>query len=378
MDMDGTIGLLRALVVDRARFNEEMERTFGCVLNHAVIDFGDSLDPLLWDPERASLEGDVHINLDFLDEIRVAPGGEDFWLPQSIYVRESMRQVFRLFASDAALLHDGTMVDVVAAVPPKAKGTVLIGSPGVGKSILCFLAALHRSRSMVTTFYRLTEEPEEDASFFIMFPSPQRTVDVLFTRTLEKRFLGSQGGLTGLDIFLTTTLHLQHRNRYIFIDGPRHDDAVNTLDLDYDYLCTSGGHPAFKNHAAKSSRMWVLDGWTQEEATAALGVGQREAARACALCGGNIRDMLDSFAPGGIQCIEEDLQNVIEEARRADVELTISSTERDAGILGRLRTMFRAKRCKNDNWMTAVQYVDSKYLLDRLRARPTPEAFHTA
>jgi hypothetical protein len=370
MDMDDTIGLLRALVLDRARFNEDMQREYGCVLNHAAIDFGDAFAPLLQNPANAWMQGHVHVNLAFLNGIRTR--GTDCFLPQSIYVRNCMRQVFRLFARDA-----GALEDVVAAVPPQTKGTVLIGSPGVGKSVLCFLAALHRSRNMVTTYYRHTEARDEMVSVFIMFPSPQNTVDVLFTRTMERHVL-RRDGLTGLNIFLTTTLGLASQNRYVFIDGPRHDDAANTLYLDYDYFCTSGGHPAFKNHASKSRRMWILDGWTKEEATAALGVGPRAAAAAYALCGGNIRDMFDSFTPRGIIRIRTELQRAIEETLRADIQLVILSSERGAGIRDRLRTMFRARACTNDDWMTAVQFVDSKFLLRHLRARLTLETFHAA
>jgi hypothetical protein len=77
------------------------------------------------------------IDLSFLNELRPADLPELFLGDNNILVRENMKDIFRRF-----------QLDLSNGVLPERKGSVLIGSPGVGKSVLFFLAALYRSQKL--------------------------------------------------------------------------------------------------------------------------------------------------------------------------------------------------------------------------------------
>lgn len=64
--------------------------------------------------------------------------GETFLVADALYVRDCMREVFGLFHADVA--RDPR------PMPSVTSSAVLVGSPGVGKSILFFLAALDQAR----------------------------------------------------------------------------------------------------------------------------------------------------------------------------------------------------------------------------------------
>jgi hypothetical protein len=448
-EMDEAIRHLQNGLLNRAELDEATQKQYSCVLQHCVIDFGDSLDPLLRDPDHPELPDHEHIDLAFLDGLRGAAEDSEDFLPQTIYVRKCMRKLFRLFAKDAAVMQmtgrtvdaaapmdiligspaatetatddlssaaDGisrkkarkrhgigtaapaatiplpgvvdettpapsthfpagsavqgtTAVDAVVAVRPAKTRTTLIGSLGVGKSVLFFLAALHRSRSKVTMYYRLMESSDEPVSAFVMFPCPHNKVNVLFTRSLSRGTLAQQDRpeLTGLNYILRSVLGVSQSHYYAFVNGPRYNDTTNNLRLKYDYLCTPGGRPPFKGEEEAGSRLWILDGWTAEEAHAALvdRSSPEAVAGAYYLCGGNIRDMLDALTPEGATQVKSDLDEALKQP--SNIKLVIPHSLRFPDVRGRLWTMFRSDECRVDNLMMAGQYVDSKYILDCLR-----------
>jgi hypothetical protein len=60
---------------------------------------------------------------------------------------------------------------------PYVSRTFLIGSPGVGNSVLFFLAALYRARDKVTIYYRRRESGAASSVFIMIL--------VLFTKNLS-------------------------------------------------------------------------------------------------------------------------------------------------------------------------------------------------
>jgi hypothetical protein len=335
--MDEAIRHLQNGLLNRAKLDEATQKQYSCVLQHCVIDFGDSLDPLLRDPDHPELPDHEHIDLAFLDGLGGTPEDSEDFLPQTIYVRKCMRKLFRLFAKDAAVMQmTGRTVDAVApmdiligspaatetgtddlssaadvisrkkarkrhgigttaspaiiplpgvvdetahftrlagndvevttmaeafvAVRPAKTRTTLIGSVGVGKSVLFFLAALHRSRSKITICYRLMESSDKPVSAFVMFPCPHNKVNVLFTRSLSRGSLAEQDwpGLTGLDDFLGTTLGIRRSHYYAFVNGPRYND---TKTISTSHMTTFVRHVDARHLKVKKRREAVCGPW---------------------------------------------------------------------------------------------------------------------
>jgi hypothetical protein len=80
-----------------------------------------------------------------LNELKLA-SNERFLAPIAIYVRDCMRLLFGLFREDVKKT-PGRPRDV-------AYSTGLIGSPGVGNSILFFLAGLFQAQTSKIVYYR--------------------------------------------------------------------------------------------------------------------------------------------------------------------------------------------------------------------------------
>jgi hypothetical protein len=163
----------------------------------------------------------------------------------------------------------------------------------------------------------------------------------------------------------------------VFLDGRRHDDEPIALNGWYDYFCPSGGMP-LPTFSDWSARVWVLDGWTREEAVACLarvlGAPREEAGEAFRLCGGSIGGMV--YVCGGeakARAKRDQLDHLLRALPDSAVPLAVHSTlqQEDGAGLDRLRTMFwdRAGHGDYARRMYALQIVDSEYVLDRLRRR---------
>jgi hypothetical protein len=328
--------------------------------SECVVEIGSSLDPLLLVtpmPRDATQQRAVDervVDMSFLSPL-VLPNNEPFLIPASIYVRDCMRMIFDFFCDD-----------IKADMTPDSKNTALIGSPGVGKSILFFLAALYQATSKMVVYYRLTKAPSERASLFFMAPAQNGGVSVWFSRNIDK---GAIGQLSSLRSDLEKALDIRREEYYTYLDGPNHMEENYLLKGTYDYFCTSGGFPLYKDHET-GKRLWVLDGWSQDEAIAALnaaGYDEPVASYAYSLSGGNIRRMLDACTSP--DRVRRNLDIVIGKLSMDAMILALQSTDGsdDPVSPDRLRTMFFAKAQLQDEvetWkevMDTVQIVDSKY-----------------
>jgi hypothetical protein len=328
-------------------------KTFEFEWHHQRINIGASLRPLL-EPDP----GDRRIDLSFLNGLRV-PG--DRFLPSgSLYVRDCMRTVFALFGRDRT-----DEVDI------HSLRTALIGSPGVGKSILCFLAALFHSREKGAIYYRVALPSETLISVFIIFPHQNNNVDVLFTRQLHpsavKRWAFKDLGI--FDLMLQEKLRISRDAYNVYVDGPLHNDETYLLSGEYEYLCTSGGHPLPGSAGLMTLRLWVLDGWTKAEAVEAFRPDTAAVNKAYELCGGNIREIaLAMTGPEGENRVKRILDQAIELTLQKEVKLVLTSTTRSANTGDRVRTMFRGPG-NDDDFMMAIQIVDSSHVLSCLRRK---------
>jgi hypothetical protein len=148
----------------------------------------------------------------------------DSFLPEGeIYIRDSMRNIFGLFEER----------DIGK--------TVLIGSAGVGKSVLFFLAALRKATKKPVLFYRKTDV-ESYTSVFLMQAS-QHGVDIVFSRKISSwRMEYSIGGLNMLNFRIKDYLSIRTNDALVFVDGPQYDDERNGMRHYFNFFCTSG-HP---------------------------------------------------------------------------------------------------------------------------------------
>jgi hypothetical protein len=308
------------------------------------------------------------IDLSFLHSLKTK---DERFFPKSIYVRKSMHVISDLFSRDAK------------NHAPREKSAAFLGSPGVGKSILMFLAALNLSHRDITTFYRKTSNKAgENVSVFVMFPCQgSDRVNVLFTRGSG---LENVNSLFEVNQYVAEELNIEREDYWAFVDGPHHADEMNTLKWKYDYFCTSGGFPPFRSDESDWCRMWILDAWRKEEALDALttlGHDKDTADRAYWLCGGSIRDMISACSTEGYKDRKLLIDDAISFFSSEDVQLAErSSVVRERSGVGRdrLRRMFRDFDCKNDSKMKIVQLVDSKYALMMLHQHITLDRFFAA
>jgi hypothetical protein len=294
------------------------------------------------------------LDLSFLEQLAFTDGDfttDPFFPSGEIYIRDCMRLIFGLFSK-----RDNAH-------------TVLLGSPGVGKSVLCFLAAMHKTQKKPVVFYRQTSS-HKFISVFIMRRKQGGAIDVVFTRLLHKNSVKVRGGLCVLHDFLVKKLVGLHRYDEVlwFVDGPKHDDQQ--MMTDFSFFCTSGGYPMFADEDS-TGQCWVLDGWTRGEAMVALSRRDFEEGTidmAYYLCGGNIRNML--AACSDYDAVQNKVQRWVDELDVKSIEdFAFTSTERGANKkYDRLLTMFR----KVDphvpvslKLMRADQYVDSAFAMNR-------------
>jgi hypothetical protein len=355
-------------------FRNKLQEIYRFELTSVDIDVTTWLDPLLSDTVQ---ENDCMIDLEPLRH-QLAQGlyidcrtnkPKERFFPSSIYVRREMQGIFQLFCRDVNLPHNREEMEVSSIkssiILPRKKATVFMGSSGVGKSILFFLAALYRSQNTVTIFIRQSPVLGEDMSVFIMFPKPDETgkVQVLFTRRLRCMYLSN--GLSGLTLFLKRNLHLEREEVYIFLDGAEYNKnrPDDTICGEFDFLCTSEGYPFPRSRDYGHTRQWFMSGWTPEEAEAAFVTlhsdteeVRRKAREAYALCGGKMRDMRRAFDD------PEEVQNWICRHVRnlSQRQFTVSLYSSAMTSVDHIHTLFRKDLEKFDS-DCIQQYVDSKF-----------------
>lgn len=283
--------------------------------------------------------------------------------------REAEKELF--FPSNRKLFVRGCMQDIFERLTAEKKFVyrrVLIGSPGVGKSVLFFLAALRQAQMIESDkkviFLRQTQD-DSFISVFCMEPSNESdSVNVFFSRQVDKLYFDLLSTCREIvDMFGLK----DPEKRVVFVDGPRHDDKVNTLQGTFDYFCTSGGYPVPKQEEMTKIEVWILNGWNELEMIGALeaiaGVKHDEAAKTYELCGGSIRLAFTS-KERGVQHIEGMWNMLVSQAPTAGKKLAIQSNQRseDPNNYDRMRTMF-----EGGVGGAAIQLVDSQFLLRLLK-----------
>jgi hypothetical protein len=341
--------------VDLDALNAALSKTCKGQLDHCEIDVGTNLDPFL--PNCATNT----VSLSFLQKLKVA-NGIDRIIPDAVYVRDCMRLIFNRFADDEA-----------SGVAGRIPRTLLVGSPGAGKSVLFFLAALFRARRHLTIYFRDTVA-DRGVSVFVMIPAKGNKVHVLFTRHLDRRL--HHGRLDSLSLILEENLRIDRKMYFAFVDGLCHTE--DPLSGTYDYLCTAHGFPGFAYGDLRSSRLWILDGWTKEEAAAALamvGHGKKKAETIFWLCGGDVRDMLHACTPQRFNQVKTHKAYMLRCGGAVEMAAIPPFRFNQEDLL---RTMFRVKGSDGERLMKPVHIVDSKHLVECSWKTLDVEAFRQA
>jgi hypothetical protein len=302
------------------------------------------------------------LDLSFLEPLEQAMDGfkGDSFIPLGeIFIRDCMRTIFGLFEEERDTYK-----------------TILIGSPGVGKSVLFFLAALRRATKNPVLFYRKTKAVDYTSLFIMEKVGQEGDVRIVFSRSLSSLLVNNNGGLRPLHCFLLEFLDVRQEDVLVFVDGPNQVDEPNAMSEACNFFCTSGGHGDFTPEQVHHRR-WILDAWTKQEALEALrrqGKADASIKRAYHICGGSIRQMIAACDD------EQKARNTMNRWVIAAVNMNIReianlSGERTIESVDRLFSMFRDKNCQDDSVMLAVQHIDSSFALSLLAGRIELQAY---
>jgi hypothetical protein len=222
-----------------------------------------------------------------LDPLRTTAAGLYEFLPKKIYVRDCMQEIFN---------------KLVQANEDK-KYCIVFGSPGVGKSVLSFLAALCCAYfiKIPVLFLRKTSKRSELISVFWIKLNDDGKLIVDFDRGVAKKH----------KLQLIHEKMIEHKyadeleagnfdmivspSRQVFrsmCDGPHQDDEDHVGISD---LVTSGGYKAPKDEAIDEVIELPLSAWTQKEVIQAcrhlFDAKVVQAKEIFDVCGGNIRQI---------------------------------------------------------------------------------------
>ena len=130
-----------------------------------------------------------------------------------------------------------------------AKNTVLIGSPGVGKSILFFLAALYQAQRRPIVYHRITKTEDEKASLFFVAPQGDGKVRVWFTRNMDEEAIKD---ISSLRFDVERALNIRREDYYVYIDGPNQVDENYLMNGRYDYFARREGLVATRKQSGEN------------------------------------------------------------------------------------------------------------------------------
>ena len=313
------------------------------------------------------VEGEL-LSLDFLDSLRLQPPQHivarrqkkkttkvlrDF-LPKTAYVRAEMRTMFPKLVEE----YDAEKGEVKR---------ILVGSPGIGKSVLFFLAALGRARTYEEEIVMYFRKVEDELSVFVMEAGARKgEVNVLVSRNLSMRQFSN---LNRTSLVMTGPTELEEDYFFFMLDGPHHDDdsEEDLMNNSYHALCTSGGFPVPHQESLLARTILVLSGWTEPailSALAKLNVNESDAEEAYELCGGRIRLALMAVENRRSE-VTGWFDSLVTDLGADTIELAIRQ-QGSAGALersDRLRTRFFYDDGSNS------MLVDSRYLFQQLKAR---------
>ena len=237
---------------------------------------------------------------------------------------------------------------------PLENKKILTGSPGIGKSVLFFLAALRyqllpENSKFKVSYIRKVDE-EDDVSLFLMEPGGKpNIVKVLFSLSIAKKDYKSLFDLwkelRGYTKKLRTSSYKE------FVDGPKHHEKLDLLNDGFRFLRTSGGYPTQSQSAIMARDVKILSGWSEEqilEVLRKLGVtDQGQASAIYALSGGRIRLALWGTETNGASKIKGWFDKLITDCAQEKVvpALTKSDSSASAQSLDRLWSRLLKIQC---------------------------------
>lgn len=308
------------------------------------------------------------LDLSVLNDLRTQD--EELFLPTKIFVRECMHDTFNeLFRT------------------PKRRFNIVFGSPGVGKSVLSFLAALCMASirpERPVLFMRKTKWSSGSISvFWIQKSSVDGQVDVYFDRGVDEG-----NTLNDVAIAMKTVGFLNDMNKVresmphirAISDGPRHDDKLDQGGPGAD-LVTSGGYPPPKDEQIGSFHSLPVTAWTLEEMIPALRalyqIKARDTKAIFDVAGGNIRAAVAiAAADDRDEALEErrlDVDDVVNNGvESAQLKVAFESTAMSGSTksIDRLRAMVatKVKILNGKPRYRTVQFIGSPYLLRAIRS----------
>ena len=294
---------------------------------------------------------DKLVDFSFLDAFY---NENDRFLPQQLFVRQEMRDIFS---------------KLIVPHQKRVQRRILTGSPGIGKSVLFFLAAIQRAFALdeKVLYFRKAEERRGYISVFVMEKAKSRggtqAVNVVFSQDIKEK---KYKDMSNLHDVIVNASQLDDENFYTMLDGPKHNDPKEDL-LYYLYqaLCTSGGYPAPSQAEARAVQVLVMSGWTEvklKQAMKALGMEQID--EKYQLTGGRIR-----MALWDEEEIEEWFLKIVDSVSPKAIKLAVTSRSATGCTESsdRLRTRFFSK--EDGSPPESKMIVDSRFAFSLLKGK---------
>jgi hypothetical protein len=279
-----------------AEINQSLMENVGFELRYVSVDVTESYFEPLWTQSSTSKT----ISLERFDPLRLEDEDDKFFPKvRNLLVRSGMKRIFRRFQNDV--------------MKPAGDRRALLGSPGTGKSLLFFLAAVWKAAYGGQKVVYLRKTTAEPISIFYMFPDGEDKVGFYFKRFKRSEVSKNKKKLQYLDLVLGPILlavepHLvELGDALLFVDGPAHDDKDNALADFFDYFCSSAGYPQPKTEAYPYFLFWILEGWSRDEVIDALttihNTTKDVAIEIYKICGGKIREGVRAIRDGDLSSI---------------------------------------------------------------------------
>jgi len=301
----------------------------------------------------------------------------EFFLSRQLYVRSEMEQLFREMQKREA-----------------ARSHIVSGSPGIGKSLVFFLVALFRAAKEQdrVLYFRCTANAQEDASAFLLEKGcEENSVNVLFTRTINKR---ADNIINPVRIFNNVcddlSLGGQSTNPddcKIMIDGVA-PSLYNSFGRIFS-LCTSGGGIRITSEMRAGETDFhddydptpsvtniVMGAWSFDNMKVAVNRCRRDAGtpfdgelfeEIYFVTGGRIRDAMIMYNLK--QVITKDADQVIGRVSSGVAKLALMRVDERSSSehVDALRSIFRRQdHTKPNDFDTVDILVDSHYLVRKL------------
>lgn len=206
------------------------------------------------------------LDLGFLSPLQEAIS--NFFMPNSLWVRHEMIETMNALRQNSQ----------------NFKRQVLIGSPGVGKSVLFFLYSLvfatdNPGRKVM--YWRKAGANPKEIALLCMEALPDNQVHIrwnkvpipfqakiqdIYTDWMQAAYPTFFQGASASKriLFMGHVTKLLNDTVTMFVDGPKQKDDKDTLGGSVDFLCTSGGHTRPANDQNTVLELPVLCGWGKD------------------------------------------------------------------------------------------------------------------